>query len=507
MRRLALLALAIVCAACIAAPAPSITPTSTVAPTPTEVPAATPLPVTDLLPYRAAMKPEFAAEVDRFGNVPRYRIDLTIAPDLKSYSATQVVTYTNAETATLNEVYFSLFPNLDSYGGKLQVKALRVNGQDVAPTLEEDNAALKVALAQPLRPGQSITVAMSYSGAVPTSDVKHGDNQFGLHDNVLTLPNFYPQIPSYDDHGWHIKPGPGYGDTVFSDTALYQVNLTAPAEEVVAASGVCNVAEDSQPSRGGQTLHCVSGPMRDFMIAMSPDFEVKSDVVDGVKINSYVRKANDKGGGQALQAAVDAVRSYDRRFGQYPFAELDVVATPTTAGGIEYPGLVVIADSLYPGGGPELDLVVAHEAAHQWWYSLVGDDQVNDPWLDEALAEFSSALFFRDRYGDLGMNALVQYWQMSYDQVKGKPEDKRADLPVSAYSESQYGAIVYSKAPLFYHALYEALGNEKFDQFLREYSQTYRYGVAYPKDLFAIAAKYVDQKTLDKLVKQWIMGP
>ena len=507
MRRLALLTLAVVCAACIAAPAPSITPTSTVAPTPTAVPSATPLPVTDLLPYRAAMKPEFAAEVDRFGDAPRYQIDLTIAPDLKSYSATQVVTYTNAETATLNEVYFSLFPNFGSYGGKLQVQSLSVNGHDVDPTLEQNNVALKIALAQPLTPGQSITVAMTYTGTVPTSDVKLGYDQFGLHDNVLTLPNFYPQIPAYDDHGWHIKPGPGYGDAVFSDTALYQVNLTAPAEEVVATSGVCNPAKDTQPSQGVQTLHCVSGPMRDFMIAMSPDFEVKSDVVDGVKINSYVRKTNDKGGGQVLQAAVDAVKTYDRRFGPYPFNELDVVDTPTTAGGIEYPGLVVIADSLYPGGGPELDLVVAHEAAHQWWYSLVGDDQVNDPWLDEALAEFSSALFSRDRYGELGMNALVQYWQMSYDQVKGKPNDKRADLPVSAYTEGEYGAIVYSKAPLFYHALYEAIGDEKFDQFLQEYFKTYRYGVAYPKDLFAIAAKYAGQEKLDELKKEWITGP
>jgi hypothetical protein len=104
----------------------------------------TALPVTDLSPYRAAMKPEFAAEVDRFGDAPQYQIDLTIAPDLKSYSAAQVVTYTNAETVTLDEVYFSLFANLDSYGGRLQVGSARVNGQTVEPTLEENNTALKL---------------------------------------------------------------------------------------------------------------------------------------------------------------------------------------------------------------------------------------------------------------------------------------------------------------------------------------------------------------------------
>ncbi len=54
-------------------------------------------------------------------DAPQYQIDLTIAPDLKSYSATQIVTYTNVETATLNEVYFRLFPNSPAYGGELKI--------------------------------------------------------------------------------------------------------------------------------------------------------------------------------------------------------------------------------------------------------------------------------------------------------------------------------------------------------------------------------------------------
>ncbi len=151
MRRLCLLTLAFICVACTTAPIQAIGPAPTLAPIPTSIPtfaptaAATPpaLPPTiDLSPYRAAMKPAVAAEVDRFATAPQYQIDLTIAPDLKSYSATQVVTYTNLETVTLNEVYFSLFANLDSYGGHLQMQTLQMNGQNVQPILEENNSAL-----------------------------------------------------------------------------------------------------------------------------------------------------------------------------------------------------------------------------------------------------------------------------------------------------------------------------------------------------------------------------
>ncbi len=509
MRRLFLLVLALVCAACTVAPTPSATPRPTSAPasTSTLVPS---LPTTaagtaaiDLAPYRAAMKPEFAAEVDRFASAPQYQIDLTIAPDRASYSAKQHVRYTNTASASLKEMYFSLFANLDSYGGDIELQSLRVNGQDVLPKFEEAHSALRIDLAQPLPPGESIDIDMTYTGAVPTSDVEQGYNQFGLHNDVLALPNFYPQIPAYDDKGWHIERGPGYGDAVFSDTALYQINITAPSDQLVATSGVCDTAN----AGATKTWHCVSGPMRDFMIAMSSDYAAKSNTVAGVKINSYYLKSDASAGAHALQIVSNAVKSYSQRIGTYPFTELDLVETPTSAGGIEYPGLIVVAESLDQNQGTFFEAATAHETAHQWWYSLVGDDQINDPWLDEAFTQFTTALYYRDQYGPQGLRSYVGSLEDRYDRVKGTPDDKRADLPVSGYTEGQYGAIVYGKAALFFNAIYDAIGDAKFDQFMQDYFKTYRYGVAYPKDLLTVAAKYVDQKTLDELVKEWITTP
>jgi aminopeptidase N len=498
MRRSFLLVLALLMMACTAGPAQPIGP----APTPTAVLAARPK--IDQASYRAAMKPEFAAEIDRFAEATQYQIDLNIASDLSSYSATQQIRYTNTETELLKEIYFSLFANLPSYGGQLTVQSVKLNGQTVTPQFEQDNALMKIALPKPLSPGEAIDWELTYSAQVPVKDVERGYNQFGLHDGILTLPNFYPQIPAYDDEGWNVARGPGYGDAVFSDTALYQVNITAPDDQVIVTSGVC---ETPAASAGRQVQRCVSGPMRDFMIAMSPDFVVQSDVANGVTINSYARQADEKGGRQALRAATDAVRSYDRRFGAYPFNELDVVATPTTAGGIEYPGLGVIADRFCKDGGPVLDVVVAHEVAHQWWYSLVGNDQIDEPWIDEALTQFSAALYFRDRYGEGGMDSLMQYWESNYAEVKGKPGDRRADLPVSAYSGDQYGVIVYNKAALFFNALYEALGDEKFDQLLQDYFKQHRYGVAYPQDFLKVAEGYVGKAKLDELLSEWIETP
>ena len=32
--------------------------------------------------------------------------------------------------------------------------------------------------------------------------------------------------------------------------------------------------------------------------------------------------------------------------------------------------------------------LLLHEIVHQWFYSLVGNDQIDDPWLDEAFATY-----------------------------------------------------------------------------------------------------------------------
>ena len=62
--------------------------------------------------------------------------------------------------------------------------------------------------------------------------------------------------------------------------------------------------------------------------------------------------------------------------------------------------MVMIDGSLYDGDQDDwLELVTVHEVAHQWWYGLVGNDEVHDSWLDEGLTEYSTILYYGQRYG------------------------------------------------------------------------------------------------------------
>ena len=61
--------------------------------------------------------------------------------------------------------------------------------------------------------------------------------------------------------------------------------------------------------------------------------------------------------------------------------------TPGQGDGSEFPTALQMSDSRRSG----LQALVAHEVSHQWFYSLVGNNQAQDPWLDEALATFGEA--------------------------------------------------------------------------------------------------------------------
>jgi aminopeptidase N len=92
-----------------------------------------------------------------------------------------------------------------------------------------------------------------------------------------------------------------------------------------------------------------------------------------------------------LADARDALEAHAQRFGPYPWTTFTVVASHMDRFSFEYPTLVFQS-------ADEADLArgLAHEIGHQWFYSLVGNNQARDPWLDEALATWAQARFSGD---------------------------------------------------------------------------------------------------------------
>ena len=227
-----------------------------------------------------------------------------------------------------------------------------------------------------------------------------------------------------------------------------------------------------------------------------------------VTVNSYYLPADEADGRAVLDWAVKAMQVYQKRIGPYPFTELDVVETPTTAGGIEYPGLVVISSELYsdPQQNRTLEFATVHEVAHQWFYSVVGDDQVNTPWMDESLVQMVALLYEEDANGPEAASFVSQrLFQAGYDRAKQENEDMPIGLPVSAYTDRQYAEIVYSKGPLFFDAVRKQIGDDKFNLFLQTYYSRFKYNIARPEDMLQLL-KEIGGPEIQPFYDQWVLG-
>jgi aminopeptidase N len=488
-----------------AAPAPTAQPTREVAssptPKPVETPAAVDLQDWDL--YRRAMLAEFKDDVDPADHVTQYQITLAVDLDKLVVQGKERVHYTNRESVDLSEIVFRLLPNTPGYGGEMTVSQVAVGGVTADPELRLQGSALYVPLAAPLAPGREVEIELDFQGRIP-ADAEAGYAQYGYIDGVLALPDVYPMIPVFDDEGWNVELAPPYGDATFTDISLYLVEVALPSEMTLVTSGVIVGQRDT--ADGDTVYTCVSGPMRDFNLVASADYELQSAEVGQVQLNAYYRPGDSAGAERVLDYASDAVRFYAQILGAYPFTELDVVATPTQAGGIEYPGLIVVAQRLYGQAGGFFETVVVHEVAHQWWYGMVGNDQLDEPWLDEALTQYTTYLCFEHRYGRANAQGLFDNaFEGPYQSLLQSNQDMPVGLPVAAYSEELYSPVVYGKGPLFFHALRQQVGDERFIEILHTYFQEYRNGIAYPQDFLAVAER-VSGQSLDALYKQWIVG-
>ncbi len=487
-----------------APPTPESAPTEELAPTPEPVDAAGDDAGEDRAIFREGLIDAEQSLLDRLPGATVYHIDMQIPADFQLIHGHEEVHYTNREDTALDEVYFRLFPNVA--GGAATISAVEVDGQAVQPVYEFDDSAVRVPLPQALQPGEQVSINLDFEIQV-TFDMGGNYGLFGYFDDVLVLDTFYPVVPVYDDEGWNVEVPPPNGDWPYFDASFYLVRVTAPADLTVVAAGI---EIDREQVGDEQVLTIAAGPTRDFYLAASAKYEVVSTTVGETTVNSYAFAERMDRAEFALQVAVDALESFNARFGVYPYTEFDVLSTPMLALGIEYPGIVGISLRAYDpeetiSGAPSqymLEVALAHEVGHQWFYNVVGNDQMDEPWLDEALTQYVTGLYFLDVHGE---SEAEQYrGNMWYGYWGGVDQ---AEIPIGltadAYAGNEYGPIVYGRGPIFVTALADEMGPETFDAFLRDYYTSNQWGISTSETFRQLAEQHC-QCDLSTLFEEWV---
>lgn len=502
----------------------------------------------------------------------RYRITLDLDPDGRTYTGTESVRWVNTDDRPASALYFHLYPNLrnaqqrtqanagssaaDSASDepRLEITSVRTAqaGTSLPFVLEDQAKTLRVMPHETVAAGAATEIYIEFKGSVPAIDpeetglLAHLIQQVGAvirgerelrrardinfsSRGVLLLGCGYPILAARNGDDWQRKIEQSVGDAVYADAADYVVEIRTPENIPLFTSG----EEIGRPSTPGSSLTRVftGENLRSFAIITGRNLRSEQRTVGAIMVRSVFMEGHEEIGRRVLGIAAEAVRAFNEHFGLLPFKSVTVAEAPLVAGlgSAEFSSLSIVASAFYVDFDspvirnlPEivreqrtsledsLEFAVAHVVAHQWWGGAVGNDPERAPVLDEALANWSALLYYKEVHGDARAEIALD------DQLRGVyriyrtfgGEDMEADRAAHDYKNSfQYSAIVVSKGALMFVALRRQMGDEKFFAALRSYYNAKRFEVAELDDLrgsFIAVAPLNERRAVARTFSRWL---
>lgn len=404
----------------------------------------------------------------------RTQYDFNVTLDYYSHNVAveQKVYYVNNSGQTIGDISLLIYPAL--FPNSFSLQSLFLDGNQVT-NYSFSNKRIQFALPRALLPGESAEVGINYSLNLPQRE-----GTYGYTSRQMNLANWFPMIPPYREGSGWVEYNPWVvkdflvGEFNVYDSSDFKLNL-----KTINSSVSLKVAAPAIPVVNGESSVYEIKGARTFAFSLSDQYLVSSKVFNGITVNSYYYQEDQFGGQEVVDIVGRAVEHFSTIFGAYPFNTLNIVEADFLHG-MEFDGLFFLSNGFYGfydgTAQNNLTIISAHETAHQWFFSLVGDDQASHPWLDEALCTFSESLYYEKYHPE-----LVNWWWSNRIEFF-KPEGVVNGDIYSYPSYEAYRDAVYLRGALFLRDLRVAAGDEKFFEFLKEYVKKNSYRIAGEKD-------------------------
>jgi hypothetical protein len=468
--------------------------------------------------------------------LPFYDVDLQIDPAEGRVGGQERIDYPNQTGAPLASLPIRIFADADD--AHLSLDSVELGGVTLTVTHPGPSVAVvKLPAALPAGGWAHLTVA--FHGLAPAPQESAGTEgmlqsllaapgrspDYGLFStfpNGIALAEFLPMVAGRWNGAFDLDPGNGIGDSSFFDLSSFRANVDLPSDYVLAGPGV-TIAEERLPNQHRRVTLALADA-RDFPLFASNQYREAETTENGVRIRSIYQNGSGDAGQSVLATARGALSLFSKLYHPYSYSTFTAVEVPMRggAGGAEFPSLIAVAGMAYgeegglPGGmsfSPayleELrEFVVAHEVAHQWWACSVASQPRAQPDVDEPLAQFSAALYVGHAHGAearrkvLGSQVAVNYQAIRMLGIQDGP----AARATSAFQNTgEYAGLVYGKAPFFYQALADRLGDETLSRGLAVYASEHWMGLAKRGDVVSAVAKgaYVSRGELQPLFARW----
>ena len=412
-------------------------------------------------------------------NRTHYQLDLILNYYSKFGSVSEAITYTNRSAQALPEILLVVPPR--DYAGSYQQNNL--TGERVAG-FREEGVRTYVQLSSPLQPGESTRISINFQLFFP-------DHQgvFGSTNRQTNIADWYPYIPPFsEEKGWLAysrqvdETNTIVGEYIVNESADFDVSLqlTDRADLIEVAASAPAVEEN-----GKYRYHLELA--RAFSFSISDSFFEHEIVQDGVRIHSYVFMNQQESGVAVTEIAAQAMKMFSEMLTPYPREMISIVSADFLHN-MEMDGMVMISNKVFDfyDNTPlnNLTILTPHELSHQWFYSLVGNNSAEEPWLDESLATYSEVLFYERYYPE----DVTWWWTNRVDEY-GPSGYVNSDIYLAG-GYNAYRNAVYLNGARFLQELRVAVGDQAFFAALKDYAMTNFYGIATRQDFFDAFGRY-----------------
>lgn len=421
-----------------------------------------------------------------------YSYELIFRPEENSLAVTMTLDYTNRTGDTLDTLllrtwagayareetspaaidafYDACYPSGFDPGG-IAVEGVWWNGERAdARFIDGAGTALQVSIPA-LSGQQSGRLLLRCRITIPTCA-----HRFGHSQGIWQFGNALPILAVYENGQWRVDEYSPIGDPFYSECANYSVSLVTPQGFACASAGSQTVEKRSD---GTQCLNMRALAVRDFGFALSENWQKARQRINGIWVTAY--GPSQESAKRAAQDAARAIKIYGTLYGEYAWDTYTVCAVDFPFGGMEYPGLAFIGLPAFENNQADsLELILAHETAHQWFYALVGSDQVHEPWQDEALSEYAMLRYVLERYGR-GAYENLCITRAEAPMREHIPQRVTPATPITGFgSLDVYSAVVYGRGCALMLAAEQLTG--KMDLFLQSYCDQYAFKLASRQD-------------------------
>jgi hypothetical protein len=415
-----------------------------------------------------------------------------------------------------------------TFDGGFNITGVNAGSRKLAYTI--NRTMMRIDLPQPLKPGQRFSFEVEWNYKINEQKVLGGRSGYEKFDedknDLFEIAQWFPRMAAYyDTYGWQHKQFLGAGEFTleFGD---YDVEITVPADHVVASTGVLQnpgsvltaaqrdrlakartsktpviivtqaeaEAAEKVHAKMNKTWHFKAKNVRDFAFASSRKFiwdaqGIKSGDNDVMAMSYYPKEGNPLWEKYSTQAVVHTIEQYSKYSFDYPYPTAISVNGPV--GGMEYPMIS------FNGPRPTKDKktgeltygkrtkygligVIIHEVGHNYFPMIVNSDERQWTWMDEGINSFVQTL-------------AQEAWEENWPEMRGEPRlitdymKSRNQVPIMTNSESllQFGNNAYAKPAAALTVLRETvLGRELFDFAFKEYAQRWKFKRPTPSDFF-----------------------